>query len=162
MIIIPILSFLGFSCFFSKYFKIKLNHAIPITISILVTILYCCAILNLLMAATYLLYFIGILLVYSCSFPNKTSFNNSSFISSIFINQHRFSYESLFFTLVIFAFFLYTREASLHAYDDFSHWGIFTKELLYSGVFESQISFTSIILRMHIIQEVPLFIIILC
>lgn len=50
-----------------------------------------------------------------------------------------------FFTLVIFAFFLYTREASLHAYDDFSHWGIFTKELLYSGVFENQTSFTSII-----------------
>ncbi|KJV91841.1 hypothetical protein [Rickettsia bellii] len=129
MIIIPILSFLGFSCFFSKYFKVKLNHAIPITISILVTILYCCAILNLLMAATYLLYFIGILLVYSFYLKNR----------------HRFSYESLFFTLVIFAFFLYTREASLHAYDDFSHWGIFTKELLYSGVFENQTSFTSII-----------------
>lgn len=99
--------------FFLKYFKVKLNHAIP------VTILYCCAILN------FLLYFIGILLA--------------------FINRHRFSYESLIFTLLIFRFFLYTREASLHAYDDFSHWGIFTKELLYSGVFKNQTSLTSII-----------------
>ncbi|KHO02965.1 hypothetical protein JS55_04180 [Rickettsia felis str. LSU] len=33
----------------------------------------------------------------------------------------------------------------MHAYDDFSHWGIFTKELLYFGVFESQNSLTSII-----------------
>ncbi|XVN41690.1 MAG: hypothetical protein RCO49_04165 [Rickettsia endosymbiont of Argas persicus] len=125
MIIIPILSLFGFSCFFSKRFEIKLNYAIPITISILVTILYCFAILKLLTTVAYLLYFIGILLA--------------------FINWRRFSYESFAFTLLILAFFLYTREASLHAYDDFSHWGVFSKELLYLGFFEDQTSLSSII-----------------
>ncbi len=62
-----------------------------------------------------------------------------------FINRRRFSYEPLIFTLLIFLFFLYARGASLHAYDDFAHWGIFTKELLYSGFFEHQTSLTSII-----------------
>ena len=46
---------------------------------------------------------------------------------------------------MILLFFLYTRDSSLHAYDDFSHWGIFTKELLYFGVFKHQSLLTSII-----------------
>ena len=125
MIIIPILSIFGFLSFFAKYFKIKLTFAIPITISILVSILYCLAMLNLLIVATYLFYFIGTFLV----------FRNLPILSN----------ESIAFILLIVIFFLYTRKASLHAYDDFSHWGIFSKELLYFGLFENQTSITSII-----------------
>jgi len=125
MIIIPILSLFGFSSFFAKYFKTKLTFAIPVTISILISILYCFAMLKLLPAATYICYFIGIFLAFrNLRIPSK---------------------EFIVLTLLIFIFFLYTRNASLHAYDDFSHWGIFTKELLYFGVFENQSSLTSII-----------------
>ncbi|ABV73513.1 hypothetical protein A1E_02865 [Rickettsia canadensis str. McKiel] len=125
MIIIPILSIFGFSSFFAKYFKTKLTFAIPPTISTLVTILYCFAMLKLLSTTTYISYFIGIFLALR--------------------NLHILSKEFIVLTLLIFIFFLYTRDASLHAYDDFSHWGIFTKELLYFGFFENQSSLTSII-----------------
>ena len=146
MIIIPVLSFLGFSCFFSKYFKIKLNHAIPITISILVTILYCCAILNLLMAATYLLYFIGILLVYSFYLKNR----------------HRFSYESLFFTLVSLLFFS-TPEKHHCMLMMISLIGEYLLNNYYIQEFlKTKPRLPLLFLRMHIIQEVPLFIITLC
>ncbi|QQV75145.1 hypothetical protein H6P87_00691 [Rickettsia tillamookensis] len=131
MIIIPILSIFGFSSFFAKYFKTKLTFTIPITISILVPILYCFAILKLLPAATYVSYFIGVFLAFMSFLRKQESRKNII--------------EIIVFTLLILLFFLYTREASLHAYDDFSHWGIFTKELLYFGVFENQSSLTSII-----------------
>ncbi|WP_323135642.1 hypothetical protein [Rickettsia hoogstraalii] len=72
--------------------------------------------------------------------------NNTYFMSSSRKQESRKNIiEIIIFALLIFIFFLYTREASLHAYDDFSHWGIFTKELLYFGVFENQSSLTSII-----------------
>ncbi|HJD60126.1 MAG TPA: hypothetical protein LFW20_05710 [Rickettsia endosymbiont of Omalisus fontisbellaquei] len=143
MIIIPILSLFGFSSFFAKYFKTKLTFAIPVTISILVSILYCFAMLKLLPTATYICYFIGIFLAFM-SFPSFMS--SSPFMS--FPRKREFRkniIEIIIFALLLFIFFLYTREASLHAYDDFSHWGIFTRELLYFGVFENQNSLTSII-----------------
>ncbi|KJV80872.1 putative membrane protein [Rickettsia hoogstraalii str. RCCE3] len=72
--------------------------------------------------------------------------NNTYFMSSSRKQESRKNIiEIIIFALLIFIFFLYTREASLHAYDDFSHWRIFTKELLYFGVFENQSSLTSII-----------------
>ena len=192
MIIIPILSIFGFLSFFAKYFKTKLTFAIPVTISILVPILYCFAMLKLLPAATYIYYFIGIFLAFM-SFLHfigvvvgggsapviprldrgiqlkmfsifKLYFwipwsshgmtphafldlrNNTSFMSFLWQQESRKNIiEITVFTLLILLFFLYTRDASLHAYDDFSHWGIFTKELLYFGVFENQSSLTSII-----------------
>ncbi|WP_347938806.1 hypothetical protein [Rickettsia oklahomensis] len=125
MIIIPILSIFGFSSFFAQYFKTKLTFAIPVTISILVPILYCFAMLKLLSTVTYISYFLGIFLALR--------------------NLHIPSKEFIVLALLIFIFFLYTRDASLHSYDDFSHWGIFTKELLYFGFFENQSSLTSII-----------------
>ncbi|WP_218460593.1 hypothetical protein [Rickettsia sp. TH2014] len=137
MIIIPILSLFGFSSFFAEYFKTRLTFAIPITISILVSILYCFAMLKLLPAATYVSYFVGIFLAFISSSPFMSFLRKQESKKNII--------EIIVFTLLILLFFLYTREASLHAYDDFSHWGIFTKELLYFGVFESQNSLTSII-----------------
>ena len=73
MIIIPILSIFGFSFFFAKYFKTKLTFAIPITISILIPILYCFAMLKLLQAATYVCYFIGIFLAFMSSSRKQES-----------------------------------------------------------------------------------------
>nr|WP_041809265.1 hypothetical protein [Rickettsia australis] len=137
MIIIPILSIFGFSSFFAKYFKTKLTFTIPVTISILVPILYCFAMLKLLPATTHVSYFIGIFLAFMSSSPFMSFLRKQESRKNII--------EIIIFALIIFIFFLYTRAASLHAYDDFSHWGIFTKELLYFGVFESQNSFTSII-----------------
>lgn len=142
MIIIPILSFFGFSCFFSKYFKIKLNHAIPITISILITILYCCAILNLLMAATYLLYFIGILLA--------------------FINRHRFSYESLIFTLLIFLFSSIPEKHLCMLMMIFPIGEYLLKNYYIQDFLKTKLHLPLLFLRMHIIQEVPLFTTTLC
>lgn len=99
--------------------------------------------LKLLSAATYICYFIGIFLAFM-SFPPFVS--SSPFMSFLRKQESRKNIiEIIIFTLLIFIFFLYTRDASLHAYDDFSHWGVFTKELLYSGVFENQASLTSII-----------------
>ncbi|MCC8406250.1 MAG: hypothetical protein LN560_01260 [Rickettsia endosymbiont of Sceptobius lativentris] len=149
MIIIPILSIFGFSFFFAKYFKTKLTFTIPVTVSILVTILYCFAMLKLLPSATYICYFIGIFLAFM-SFPSfmlSSPFMSSSPLLSFLRKREsrKNIIEIIIFALLIFIFFLYTREASLHAYDDFSHWGIFTKELLYFGVFENQSSLTSII-----------------
>ncbi|WP_341787886.1 hypothetical protein [Rickettsia endosymbiont of Cantharis rufa] len=143
MIIVPILSLFGFSSFFAKYFKTKLTFAIPVTIGILVAILYCFAMLKLLPTATYICYFIGIFLAFM-SFP---SFMSSSPLMSFLRKQEsrKNIIEIIMFVLLIFIFFLYTRDASLYTYDDFSHWGVFTKELLYSGVFENQASLTSII-----------------
>ncbi|CAK6516690.1 MAG: PMT-2 domain-containing protein [Rickettsia helvetica] len=149
MIIIPILSIFGFSSFFAKYFKTKLTFAIPVTISILVPILYCFAMLKLLLAATYVSYFIGIFLAFVSFLCFMSSLPFTSFLPfmSFFRKQEsrKNIIEIIVFTLLILLFFLYTRDASLHAYDDFSHWGIFTKELLYFGVFENQSSLTSII-----------------
>ena len=72
--------------------------------------------------------------------------NNTSFMLFLWKQESRKNIiEIIVFILLLLLFFLYTRDASLHAYDDFSHWGIFTKELLYFGVFENQSSLTSII-----------------
>jgi len=167
MIIIPILSFFGFSCFFAKHFKTKLIFSIPVTASILISVLYCCAMLKLLTAATYLFYLIGTayfikrsasefcmsrlcsrINIRSAGSPLNSSCLKLSKIRCIllvFRNLRTPSNEFVIFSLLIFIFFLYTRGASLHTYDDFSHWGIFSKELLYFGFFENQDSLTSII-----------------
>ncbi|MCZ6897073.1 MAG: hypothetical protein O7C68_05835, partial [Rickettsia endosymbiont of Ixodes ricinus] len=127
MIIIPILSIFGFSSFFAKYFKTKLTFAIPVTISILVPILYCFAMLKLLLAATYVSYFIGIFLAFVSFLCFMSSLPFTSFLPfmSFFRKQEsrKNIIEIIVFTLLILLFFLYTRDASLHAYDDFSQVG---------------------------------------
>ncbi len=137
MILIPILTIFGFSYLFSNCLKTKFIFAVPVVTSLLVSLLYCAATVNLLPAATYLFYFLGT--IYFAYY--YTQISKDDFLKNIkpCVN------EIISLSIIIIAFFIYTSGSYLHAYDDFCHWGVFTKELLHFGFFENQNSASSII-----------------
>lgn len=134
--LLPILTLLGYSLQFAKYSNVKLTIILPPTLSIIIILLYIAAILKILNGATWILYVGGVMALLSY-FLSDTQ---TKFIKL----QENFKEITAFSGLcILFAF--YVQNKIFHAWDDFSHWGIFSLELLERNFFEYQNISTSII-----------------
>lgn len=139
MIIIPILSIFSYSLIFAKTFNVRLIYSILPVMTLLVSTLYISGILGFIYYATYLIYGIGLLLLIYC----LIMFNKS------LINLAKLYLAEIFFLfLITLVFFLYTKDAVFHGWDEFSFWGSASKELLANHIFEYQ-SLPTAILDAH-------------
>lgn len=134
-LLIPLISGLGFTCLLSRQAKIEFTFALPIVASCLVIILYICAMLNGLYNSTIIIYTLGFLSAGYYLFTLKKEEKQKILI---------YKSEILFFILINFLFIIFAKNASLASWDDFSHWGIISKEILFYNRFEDQNLQTSI------------------
>ncbi len=154
MILIPILAIIGYALLFSKLLKIKFTFILPSIASLLIVFLYFCTILEVLYYVTYFTYYIGIICLigylvlvnYQRSYQVLQKLPLTSKADSV-VRQHLGEILALF--LIILLFYLYTRNAYFSAWDDFSHWGVCSKELLHYNFFGQQYIHPSSIVKAH-------------
>ncbi len=136
MILLPSIIILCYSLVFAQIFHCKFRHALPIFIAILLLALHIAAINNVLYYSTYCIYILGIVLF----FYYFTVYKNQ-FLLSIYNHWKELS----FLFCIILAFALYTLDADFHSWDEFTFWGIISKELLVNHIFENQLLPTAIL-----------------
>ena len=118
---IPLLSLIGYATFLSKKLSTKLIYTLPSVTALIIVCLTFFAMINCLLLATYVFYIGGIVCLL------------------VFLQKEEWKLiekEIVFFLSLLVFFFFYTKNAYFKMWDDFSHWGVFTKELLYRNGFE--------------------------
>lgn len=113
------LSFLGLSFYIAKKFKIETAFSYIITISLIVLILLFAGFLNILVFASYSLYFYGLFVVIYAVFKKDTTFT-----------IHLFSTSTIWLTFMVLFILFYTRGKIFTHYDNFSHWALAPKVML--------------------------------
>lgn len=139
MIAVPSLVILSCSLVFSKIFNFRFVHALPAVTTLLILILHFAGIFGVLYYATYCIYVVGIFFLFGYLISNK-----DELVSSI----QSYWQEVAFLLSIVLAFALYVQDADFHSWDEFTFWGIASKELLINHVFEHQLLPTAI-LDMH-------------
>lgn len=128
-LLLPFLSLIGFSLQLAQFAKVRWTLAIPSTLSLIIILLYIATPFKMLYQATWFIYLGG----------------TSALIFYIFLNRHRAvaeikdNYREIitFFGICIL-YTLYAQDKNFYLWDDFSHWGIVSLELLEKNLFESQ------------------------
>jgi hypothetical protein len=139
MIIIPILAIFGYSFVFSRLFQVKLSNSFLPVFSILGLVLYFAAMIGLIYHMTYFLYLAGIgSLIYSWV----------KYKSQIIELSREYFHEFTFLLLIVLAFAAHARTSEFASWDDFSHWGLMSKELIQNSAFEYNLS-ESVLLKSH-------------
>jgi hypothetical protein len=126
----------SFAFAFSQIANVKFTNSFSPVVAILLSFLTFAAMCGVLYGATYCTYIVGIVLgIY-------LSFKKADILKSTLIEH---SAEIVFLILIVVLYSFFMRNAILTVWDDFSHWGVFSKELfLYNGI-EHQGMMTSII-----------------
>ncbi len=121
--------FLGYGFFFRKFFKIEFSHAIVFSFSLILSIYFISAVLNILDASIYCSFFVGISLFVYVIF----NFLNNNKIKDIY---EIFTYDVIIFVVAIIAYFISIRGLLNYAFwDEYSYWGIVVKEMnVYHGL----------------------------
>ncbi len=132
--LIPIFSILGFSLFLNRKVNFDIKIAIPVSISVIIITLYLTTALGVLFYSTIFLYLAGLS---SIAYLYKK--DNEAF--DIFRKDKS---KIAVTSTIIFFLGLYFNNGYLSSWDDFSLWGIVTKELLIRHKFESLSDQTSI------------------
>jgi hypothetical protein len=132
MIVIPILSLICTTYICMKILQISAQIAPLIALSVIVFVMYIATIFGVLQSVVYVVYGTTIPISVVLWIKNKQKFSNAV--------------ETLLLLLTILAFYIYTRDAYLHAWDDFGFWAIFSKELLLRGYFENQDTASSLLI----------------
>ena len=151
--LISILSYLGIACLCTKYFKVKFIHSLPASLSLIIVFLYVGVMSGALSLATYFLYILGTASLFICAYLDKKELMR-------YLRQYSFEITAWLSVILIYAFF--TKDAYFSSWDDFSHWGIFSKELLLSNTLETSTMPTSILSSHAHYPRGPAYIIILC
>ena len=133
---LPFLSLLGFSLQLAQVAKVRWVTALPTTLSIILILLYLVTPFKLLYQATWVIYVLGILCL---------AFYTATDTQAKFTELKKYSKEIIIFLFLSLVFGFYIQDKVFHAWDDFSHWGVFSSELLTRNFFESQDVATSII-----------------
>lgn len=128
-ILLPFLSLAGFSLQLAQFAKVRWTLALPSTLSLIIILLYIITPFKILYQATWFLYLGG----------------SIAFIFYIFLNRHiavaeiKDNYrEIITFLCICILYTLYVQDKNFYLWDDFSHWGIVSLELLEKNLFESQ------------------------
>ncbi|WP_316353196.1 hypothetical protein [Candidatus Trichorickettsia mobilis] len=135
--LISILSYMGIASLYTKYFKIKFTHSLPTSLSLIIVFLYISAMIGALSLATYFLYILGIASLFIYAYLDRKEL-------TLYLRQYLLEITVLLSVILIYAF--YTKDAYFSSWDDFSHWGVFSKELLLSSAIETKTMPTSILL----------------
>lgn len=133
--IIPILSIIGLTSQYSRIFNVDFTKSIPTVLSSLIIVLYGFALFDLLYIATNIAYIFGI----GCVLFNAV-FYRKDWITK----TREYWVEGLIILLLVVLYGYYTRDAVFASWDDFTFWGISTKELLINHLFENNDIVTSL------------------
>ncbi len=130
MISLPLLFsiFLGYSFFFRRLFKIEFSHALIFSTSFILSIYFIASILYILDPIIYASFALGIgLFLYSLFDFLKQ--NNIKNISDLF------GVDVIIFITAMIIYFLCVKDyPSYYFWDEYSHWGLFLKEInIYHG-----------------------------
>lgn len=147
-LILPLLSILGFSAYFSNIFRVKFTFVLPAVISLLIFILFISSAAQILYHTTAVIIVLGIIAqIYSL-------YKFSDFRKIIM----SYRYELSTLTIISIFYALFTRKIHLNAWDDFGFWIIFTKELMfYNDIYPHNIATAIIPTHIHYPRGASLF-----
>lgn len=139
MIIIPILAIFSYSFLFSRLLQVKFSNSFLPVFSILGLVLYFAAMMGLIYHTTYFLYLAGI---------GSSLYSWAKYKAQIIELGREYFCELTFLLLIILVFAAHASTSEFASWDDFSHWGIMSKELIQNSVFEYNLS-ESVLLKSH-------------
>lgn len=139
MIIIPILAIFGYSFIFSRLLQVKFRNSFLPVFSTLGLVLYFAAMMGLIYHTTYFLYLVGI---------GSFLYSWVKYREQIIELGREYFGELTFLLLIILAFAAHASSSEFASWDDFSHWGVMSKELIQNSVFEYNLS-ESVLLKSH-------------
>ena len=124
--IIFLIGFLGYCLFFTRWFKWKFSTTPFFTTSMLACLTYIFALAGFLKYASVTLLSIGYILLIIWAIKALQEYKQNA----VQFRDIDFSGIAIFLSLY-FIFFMVSRNLSLFSYDEYSHWALAVKELLY-------------------------------
>lgn len=119
--ILLMVSFAGYGMFLLFKFNINTSFIPALIVSTITVVLFIAGLLNILVFATYIIFFLGLII-----FLTMLIKIYKSKLSLIQL----WSPGILFFTFLVFIFVLLLHNSMLTYYDNFSHWGLIVKEMI--------------------------------
>lgn len=121
MELLTLLPIFGYALFIFVYFGLRASSAVFISTSFMVTTIVLLAMIGLLKEASYAVFAIGVILF--LYIPYKYRDKNIEFFSST---------PTVLLIIFSLVFFFISRDSHFFFWDEFSHWGLFIKEMMYT------------------------------
>ncbi|MFW6307519.1 MAG: hypothetical protein ACOC08_02640, partial [Campylobacterales bacterium] len=121
MVLLSLVPIFGYALFIFIYFRLRASSAVFISTSFIVTIVSLLAMMGLLKEVSYALFIAGLMLF--LYLPYRFREKNIEFFSSTPIVL------MIIFSLI---YFFISRDSYFFFWDEFSHWGLFIKEMMYT------------------------------
>ncbi|MBA8666594.1 hypothetical protein H1Q59_01645 [Holosporaceae bacterium 'Namur'] len=126
MLLLLILCLLGYFIYFKDKFNLSYSVAIPVSTSLIVSLLYISALLRILDFTVYFIYILGVVLFIYYIINN---FADKKLLTEFF------SHDLLFLLVAIGIYYVRITPSYYISWDDFTHWGTAAKEIhLYKGL----------------------------